>query len=160
MEVDSAHITDDTTSMAALYKALGNPVRLRIAQVLAHRAAYGIPDEECCGEGEVCVCRMTSSFDLSMPTISHHLKVLRKAGLVRTRRDGVWIYYSLIPERLNEAAALLESLAGRAEALSAAGSKPADPSGDSIARACATSGSPCSADMVGNATLAEGGRTE
>lgn len=76
--------------MAAVAKALGDPVRLTLLDVLRKHA------------GKVCVCELVPLFDLSQPTISHHLKVLRAAGLVDSERQGLWAYYYVIPERLQE----------------------------------------------------------
>src|SRR6478735_9894437 len=71
--------------MAAVAKALGDPVRLTLIDVLRKHA------------GKVCVCELVPLFDLSQPTISHHLKVLRDAGLVASERQGLWAYYYVIP---------------------------------------------------------------
>jgi len=76
--------------MAAVAKALGDPVRLTLLDVLRKHA------------GKVCVCELVPLFELSQPTISHHLKVLRQAGLVGSERQGLWAYYYVIPERLQE----------------------------------------------------------
>jgi ArsR family transcriptional regulator len=76
--------------MAAVAKALGDPVRLTLLDVLRKHA------------GKVCVCELVPLFDLSQPTISHHLKVLRAAGLVDSERQGLWAYYYVIPGRLKE----------------------------------------------------------
>jgi ArsR family transcriptional regulator len=76
--------------MAAVAKALGDPVRLTLIDVLRKHA------------GKVCVCELVPLFALSQPTISHHLKVLRDAGLVASERQGLWAYYYVIPERLQE----------------------------------------------------------
>lgn len=81
--------------MAAVAKALGDPVRLTLIDVLRRHA------------GRVCVCELVPLFDLSQPTVSHHLKVLRQAGLVGSERQGLWAYYYVIPERLEELAAWL-----------------------------------------------------
>lgn len=67
--------------LAPAFKALGDPVRLRLLSMIA------------ASDGEVCVCDLTGSFDVSGPTISHHLKVLREAGLVDCERRGTWVYY-------------------------------------------------------------------
>ena len=67
--------------LAPAFKALGDPVRLRLLSMIA---AAG---------DEVCVCDLTGSFEVSGPTISHHLKVLREAGLVDCERRGTWVYY-------------------------------------------------------------------
>ncbi|APB00230.1 Putative arsenical resistance operon repressor ArsR [Nocardia seriolae] len=77
------------TALAASFKALGDPVRLRLLSLIA--AADG---------EEVCVCELTPVFDLSQPTISHHLKVLREAGLLTSQRRGTWVYYRLVPAAL------------------------------------------------------------
>ncbi len=76
--------------MAKVAKALGDPVRLTLVDVLRKHA------------GKVCVCELVPLFDLSQPTISHHLKLLREAGIVASERQGLWVYYYVIPERLKE----------------------------------------------------------
>lgn len=76
--------------MSAVAKALGDPVRLTLIDVLRKHA------------GKVCVCELVPLFDLSQPTVSHHLKVLREAGLVASERQGLWAYYYVIPERMQE----------------------------------------------------------
>lgn len=74
---------------APLFKALGDPVRLRLFSMIASHEG-----------GEACVCDLTEAFDLSGPTISHHLKALRTAGLVDSERRGTWVYYRARPEVL------------------------------------------------------------
>lgn len=81
--------------MAATAKALGDPVRLQLVDVLRRHA------------GKVCVCELVPLFDLSQPTVSHHLKVLRDAGLVGSEREGLWAYYYVIPNALKELSAWL-----------------------------------------------------
>jgi len=81
--------------MAAVAKALGDPVRLQLVDVLRKHA------------GKVCVYELVPLFDLSQPTVSHHLKVLRKAGIVGSERQGLWAYYYVIPEALEEFSAWL-----------------------------------------------------
>src|ERR1700761_6490641 len=81
---------DQAERMAAIAKALGDPVRLQLVDVLRKHA------------GKVCVCELVPLFDLSQLTVSHHLKVLRDAGLVGSERRGLWAYYYVIPERLQE----------------------------------------------------------
>jgi|SRR5690348_10530858 len=71
-------------SLAARFKALADPTRVAIVNRLA--------------QGECCVCDLNAAFDLSQPTISHHLKVLRDAGLVESTRRGTWAYYRLVPD--------------------------------------------------------------
>ncbi len=84
------------TGLAQVFKALGDPVRLRLVSLIgAHQG------------GEVCVCDLTTAFDLSQPTISHHLKVLREAGIITSERRGTWVYYRLVPAALERMAALL-----------------------------------------------------
>ncbi|MCX4547448.1 MULTISPECIES: helix-turn-helix transcriptional regulator [unclassified Streptomyces] len=82
--------------LAKVFKALGDPVRLRLLSMIASRAG-----------GEVCVCDLTPAFDLSQPTISHHLKLLRQAGLIDCERRGTWVYYWLLPEMTDRLAAVL-----------------------------------------------------
>jgi ArsR family transcriptional regulator, arsenate/arsenite/antimonite-responsive transcriptional repressor len=76
--------------MAAVAKALGDPVRLQLVDVLRKHA------------GKVCVCELVPLFELSQPTVSHHLKVLREAGLVDSERRGLWAYYYVLPDALKE----------------------------------------------------------
>jgi len=82
--------------LAPVFKALGDPVRLRLVSLIGARQG-----------GEICVCDLTSAFDLTQPTISHHLKVLREAGLIDSERRGTWVYYRLVPTALERIAALL-----------------------------------------------------
>src|ERR1700749_1952393 len=81
---------EHATRMAAVAKALGDPVRIQLIDVLRKHA------------GKVCVCELVPLFDLSQPTVSHHLKVLRQAGLVGSERQGLWAYYYVIPDGLKE----------------------------------------------------------
>src|SRR5947207_13619557 len=81
--------------MAAVAKALGDPVRLQLVDVLRKHA------------GKVCVCELVPLFDLPQPTVSHHLKVLRQAGIVGSEREGLWAYYYVIPDALKELSAWL-----------------------------------------------------
>jgi ArsR family transcriptional regulator len=83
-------------SLAQVFKALGDPVRLRLVSLIGAHAG-----------GEVCVCDLTDAFELSQPTISHHLKVLREAGIITSERRGTWVYYRLEPAALDRMAALL-----------------------------------------------------
>ncbi|SCG49722.1 ArsR/SmtB family transcription factor [Micromonospora halophytica] len=82
--------------LAPAFKALGDPVRLRLMSMIA--SAEG---------GEACVCDLTPAFDLTGPTISHHLRTLREAGLVDAERRGTWVYYRARPGILRQLAALL-----------------------------------------------------
>ena len=86
------------TSFAAVFKALSDPVRLRLLSLIASHAG-----------GEACVCDLTPSFGVSEPTISHHLKVLREAGLVTGERRASWVYYRLVPAALAGLSDLLDA---------------------------------------------------
>jgi ArsR family transcriptional regulator, arsenate/arsenite/antimonite-responsive transcriptional repressor len=79
---------------AAIFKALADPVRLRLMSIIAS------------ADGEVCVCDITPYFEVSGPTISHHLRVLREAGLVDCERRGTWVYYWPLPDRMRLISAL------------------------------------------------------
>jgi ArsR family transcriptional regulator, arsenate/arsenite/antimonite-responsive transcriptional repressor len=81
--------------IATVAKALGDPVRLQLVDVLRKHA------------GKVCVCELVPLFDLSQPTVSHHLKVLRDAGVVGSEREGLWAYYYVLPGALEEFSAWL-----------------------------------------------------
>ena len=87
---------DAAAELAQVFKALGDPVRLRLVSLIGARQG-----------GEVCVCDLTSAFALTQPTISHHLKVLREAGLIDSKRRGTWVYYRLVPAALERMAELL-----------------------------------------------------
>ena len=78
------------------FKALGDPVRLRLLSLIASHKG-----------GEACVCDLSGVFDLTGPTISHHLKVLREAGLISGERRGTWVYYRVHPEVLGQLSAVL-----------------------------------------------------
>ncbi|WP_204299277.1 ArsR/SmtB family transcription factor [Actinoplanes campanulatus] len=82
--------------LAPAFKALGDPVRLQLMSMIA-----SAPD------GEACVCDLTPAFELSGPTISHHLKTLREAGLVDAERRGSWVYYRPRPGIMRQLATLL-----------------------------------------------------
>ncbi|WP_141583033.1 helix-turn-helix transcriptional regulator [Actinomadura sp. WMMA1423] len=85
----------ESVELAGVFKALSDPVRLRLLNMIA--SAEG---------GEACVCDLTGSFELTAPTISHHLKVLRQAGLIDGERRGTWVYYRAIREPLTRLAGL------------------------------------------------------
>jgi ArsR family transcriptional regulator len=74
-----------TRPFAQLFKALGDPTRLEIVGLLAS------------ARGELCVCDIEARFDLSQPTVSHHLRILREAQIVSSERRGTWVYYALEP---------------------------------------------------------------
>jgi ArsR family transcriptional regulator len=87
--------------LANMFKALGDPVRLRLVSLIASHVG-----------GEACVCDISGTIDLSQPTISHHLKVLRSAGLLDSERRGTWVYYWVIPAALQQLSAILQIEAG------------------------------------------------
>jgi len=84
--------------VAPLLKALADPVRLRLMSLIASHSG-----------GEACVCDLNGAFDLSQPTISHHLKVLHEAGLLDREKRGVWVYYRARTEALTSLGALIGS---------------------------------------------------
>jgi ArsR family transcriptional regulator len=79
-----------------LVKAIADPVRLRLVSLVASHAA-----------GEACVCDLNDAFDLSQPTISHHLKLLHQAGILDREKRGVWVYYRVNSGALRDLATLL-----------------------------------------------------
>jgi ArsR family transcriptional regulator, arsenate/arsenite/antimonite-responsive transcriptional repressor len=90
----------DAAELAVLLKAVADPVRLRLLSMIGSHAG-----------GEVCVCDLTDAFELTAPTISHHLKVLRTAGLIGSERRGTWVYYWIIPDQVARLGALFTPLA-------------------------------------------------
>jgi ArsR family transcriptional regulator len=86
----------EADALARVFKALADPARLRLLSMITN--AEG---------GEVCVCDLTVGFQLTGPTISHHLKVLREAGLIEGDRRGTWIYYRAVPSAMQAASAAL-----------------------------------------------------
>ncbi|MEU8204979.1 metalloregulator ArsR/SmtB family transcription factor [Streptosporangium sp. NPDC049046] len=91
---------DDAADLAVMLKAVADPVRLRLLSMIGSHAG-----------GEACVCDLTPAFDLSGPTISHHLKVLRTAGLIDSERRGTWVYYWIVPAAVARLGALFTPLA-------------------------------------------------
>jgi ArsR family transcriptional regulator len=89
---------EQAARLAPMFKALGDPARLRLLSLIAASGS------------EACVCDLTEAFDLTGPTISHHLRVLREAGLVDCERRGTWVYYWIRPEVLRGLAALLRGV--------------------------------------------------
>jgi ArsR family transcriptional regulator len=81
---------DQALRMAEVAKALGDPIRLQLVDVLRRHA------------GKVCVCELVPLFEISQSTLSHHLKKLREAGIVDSERQGLWAYYYVIPDSLEE----------------------------------------------------------
>ncbi len=86
------------SELAAMFKALGDPVRLRLLSLIASHPG-----------GEACVCEISATFDLSQPTISHHLKLLRSAGLLDCERRGTWVYYWVLPQALGRLGSVLSA---------------------------------------------------
>lgn len=87
---------DAAVELAAMLKALSDPVRLRLLSVIASHTG-----------GEACVCDISVGIEVSQPTVSHHLKVLRTAGLLDSERRGSWVYYRVIPEALQQLSVVL-----------------------------------------------------
>ena len=87
---------EQAARIAPLLKALADPVRLRLLSLVASHA-----------DGEACVCDLNDAFDLSQPTISHHLKVLHEVGLLDRSKRGVWVYYAAKPEALADLGLLI-----------------------------------------------------
>ena len=91
-------LTEDWAGdLARMFKALGDPVRLQLLSRVASHAG-----------GEACVCDLSVGFDLTQPTISHHLKVLRETGLLQCERRGTWVYYWVVPSALAQLSAVLD----------------------------------------------------
>lgn len=86
----------DAARIAPMFKALGDPVRLRLAAMIA-------------AQSDICVCDLTPHFAVSGATISHHLKVLREAGLVDCERRGTWVHYWVESDALQSLSTLLRS---------------------------------------------------
>ena len=95
--IGTALSESEAAALARVFKALADPVRLRLLSMIA--GADG---------GEACVCELTTGFDVSGPTISHHLKVLREAGLVDSERRGTWVWYRVRPDVFRQLGALLD----------------------------------------------------
>ncbi|MCA0156699.1 metalloregulator ArsR/SmtB family transcription factor [Tsukamurella sp. M9C] len=87
-----------SADLATVFKALADPIRLRLFSLIASHEG-----------GEACVCDISPAVDVSQPTISHHLKVLKTAGLVGSERRGSWVYYRVVPEVLSSLAGALQS---------------------------------------------------
>ena len=82
--------------LAALFKAVADPVRLRLLSLIA-----------CHDGGESCVCDLLDAFDMTAPSVSYHLKILREAGLISSERRGTWVYYRVNPEVMARMSAVL-----------------------------------------------------
>lgn len=90
---------EEAEQLARMFKALGDPIRLRLLSMIASHEG-----------GEACVCELTGGgFAVTGPTISHHLKVLREAGLIEGKRRGTWIYYRALPQALGALEAVLQT---------------------------------------------------
>jgi ArsR family transcriptional regulator len=87
---------EQSIELARVFKAIADPVRLRLLSLIASHAG-----------GEACVCDLTDAFELTGPTISHHLKVLREAGVIDGDRRGTWIYYRVLPDTLRALSTVL-----------------------------------------------------
>jgi len=94
--VSSPLSAETAERIAPLLKAIADPVRLRLLSLVAAHDG-----------GEACVCDLNDAFDLSQPTISHHLKVLHESGLLDRTKRGVWVYYRVRSEALTDLAALI-----------------------------------------------------
>lgn len=88
--------TEDAVSLAIRFKALGDPARLRLLSLIAAQES-----------GTACVSDLTVALGLSQPTVSHHLKVLREAGLVTSERRGTWVHYSLVRRAISDLSGVL-----------------------------------------------------
>lgn len=88
---------ESAVDLAKGFKALGDPIRLRLLSLIASRKG-----------GEVCVCELTDAFTVTGPTISHHLRVLREAGLIDCQRRGTWVYYWVLPAKLTALSQLID----------------------------------------------------
>jgi ArsR family transcriptional regulator len=86
---------EEAIELSRIFKALSDPVRLRLLSLIGAHAG-----------GEACVCELVDAFELTQPTISHHLKVLREAGLISSERRGTWVYYRVRPGALEQLAGL------------------------------------------------------
>src|SRR5688500_11440942 len=94
--IDPGMSDEEAEAVATRFKALSDPTRVRMLNLLARNP-------------ELCVCDMQSNFDLSQPTISHHLSILKKAGLVVCETRGRWCFYRANPEAIAELAQVLEA---------------------------------------------------
>jgi ArsR family transcriptional regulator len=86
----------DAEDYAGIFAALGDPVRLRLLSIIA-------------AEGEVCSCNLEGPLERSQPTISHHTKILAEAGLITGTKRGRWVWWRVVPGRLDAAERILRS---------------------------------------------------
>ena len=82
---------------ALVFKALADENRLHVVEILA-------------GRGETCACELLDELDVTQPTLSHHMKILRSSGLIASRKEGKWMHYSLVPEKFTELSEMLASV--------------------------------------------------
>ena len=101
---------EEAAEAVKILKALADPVRLRLVQLIGSHDG-----------GEACVCDLTGEFDLRQPTISHHLRVLREAGVIASERRRSWVYYRVLPAALDRVGALLADSALRSRSRSSEG---------------------------------------
>lgn len=94
--------SEEAETVAALFKALSHPVRVQILDLISQ------------GDGETCACDIERHFDLTQPTISHHLKVLRKAGLIASESHGVWVHHHVNRAKVTELRQLLTMMENHA----------------------------------------------
>jgi ArsR family transcriptional regulator len=83
-------VLGEATRIAEIFKALSHPVRIQLLDMI------------CQGSGEVCACNLEGHFNLTQPTISHHLKILREAGLIESENRGVWVHHSINQSALDK----------------------------------------------------------
>lgn len=88
----------EAKSLSETFKVLADPTRIQILSLLAQYS------------GQVCVCDIVDNFDLSQPTISHHLRLLKDAGLIDAEKHGLWVYYQLKPQALDAVRSFLKGL--------------------------------------------------
>ncbi len=88
----------EAADIAVKLKALADPVRLQLFSAIASRTG-----------SEACVCDISTDVDVSQPTVSHHLKVLREAGLLTSQRRASWVYYAVVPEALASLSVVLDA---------------------------------------------------
>lgn len=99
LPISQRPLTDHSASeLAAILTALSDPIRLRLFDLVRRSGSSGI-----------CACDLIEPLDRSQPTISHHLKVLREAGIVQARRDGTWLWYSVVEDSLNTVAKFIQN---------------------------------------------------
>jgi ArsR family transcriptional regulator, arsenate/arsenite/antimonite-responsive transcriptional repressor len=82
---------DEAEQLAAAFRVIADPARLRLLNLIASSP-----------NGEACVCDLVAPLGLSQPTVSHHLKLLNEAGLLDREKRGLWVYYRLVPARLQQ----------------------------------------------------------